>query len=203
VAGTGTFYARPTSDSDILTFSELCFIKAEALFRQGKSAEALTAYKAGIQANFDRMQTKLNEWKSAGGANPDQLPMNAADITAFMSSAAVVQTASALTMADIMGQKMIAMGLSYQNWNDLRRFNYSAGNISNFGVVYKDYKKPYEFTATNVMTGASPTDLTYWFRRFSQSPHESNYNNEQLMKSNPLAMKDAIWSAPVWWDIPE
>jgi hypothetical protein len=203
VAGTGTFYARPTSDSDILTFSELCFIKAEALFRQGKSAEALTAYKAGIQANIDRMQTKLNEWKSAGGANPDQLPMNASDITTFMSSAAVVQTASALTMADIMQQKMIAMGLSYQNWNDLRRFNYGAGNISSFGVVYKDYKRPYEFTATNVMTGASPTDLTYWFRRFSQSPHESNYNNEQLMKSNPLAMKDAIWSAPVWWDIPE
>ena len=28
-------------------------------------------------------------------------------------------------------------------------------------------------------------------------------NNEQLMKSNPLAMKDAIWSDPVWWDKPE
>ena len=53
------------------------------------------------------------------------------------------------------------------------------------------------------MTGTSPTDLTYWFRRFSQSTHESNYNNEQLMKSNSLAMKDAIWSNPVWWDIEE
>lgn len=203
VAGSGTFYARPSSDSDILTYSEMCFIKAEVYFRQGNPAEALTAYKAGIQANFDRIQTKLNEWKSQGTANPDQMPMNQADITAYMTSAAVVQSASALKMADIMRQKMIALGFSYQNWNDLRRFNYSAGNIANFGVVYTDYKRPYEFTATNIMTGANPTDLTYWFRRFSQSTHESNYNNEQLMKSNPLAMKDAIWSDPVWWDKPE
>ena len=200
VNGTGTFYARPNSDSDILTYAEMCFIKAEVLFRSGDKAGALTAYTAGIQANFDRMQIKLNEWKSAGTVNPDQMPMDPADITAYMASAAVVQSASVLTMADIIQQKIIAMGFNFQNWNDMRRFNYSAGNISNFGVVYRDYKRPYEFTATNIITGTSPTDLTYWFRRFSQSTHESNYNNEQLLKSNPLAMKDAIWSDPVWWD---
>ena len=203
VAGTGTFYARPDSDSDILTFAEMCFIRAEVYLRQSKTAEALAAYKAGIQANFDRMQVKLNAWKSAGTVNPDQLPMNPADITAYMASAAVVQVAANLKMADIMQQKMIALGFNYQNWNDMRRFNYSAGNVGSFGVVYRDYKRPYEFTATNIMTGTSPTDLTYWFRRFSQSTHESNYNNTSLLASNPLAMKDAIWSDPVWWDKPE
>ena len=203
VAGTGTFYARPTSDSDILTYAEMCFIKAEVLFRQAKTGEALAAYREGIQAHFERMQIKLNEWKSGGTTNPDQMPMNEADITDYMASAAVVQSASALTMADIIQQKIIALGLNTQNWNDMRRFNYSAGNIGSFGVVYRDYKRPYEFTATNIMIGSGPADPTYWFRRFSQSPHESNYNNEQLMKSNPLAMKDAIWSDPVWWDIEE
>jgi hypothetical protein len=203
VAGSGTFYARPTSDSDILTFAEMCFIKAEVYLRQGNPGGALDAYKAGIQANFDRMQIKLNEWKTGGTTNPDQMPMVQAEIDAYMASAAVVQSASALTMSDIIQQKIIALGLYMQNWNDMRRFNYSAGNIGSFGVVYKDYKRPYEFTATNIMTGSGPTDLTYWFRRFSQSTHESNYNNEQLMKSNPLAMQDAIWSDPVWWDIEE
>jgi hypothetical protein len=201
VAGTGTFFARPDSDSDILTYAEMCFIKAEVYLRQGNAPQAHTAYKAGIQASFDRMQTKLNEWRSSGTTNPDQLPMAPADIAAYMASAAVVQTPSALTMADIIQQKIIAMGLNMQNWNDMRRFNYSAGNIGSFGVVYRDYKRPFEFTATNIMTGTSPTDPAYWFRRFSQSTHESNYNNEQLMKSNPLAMQDAIWSNPVWWDI--
>jgi hypothetical protein len=201
VAGTGTFFARPDSDSDILTYAEMCFIKAEVYLRQGNAPQAHAAYKAGIQASFDRMQTKLNEWRSSGTTNPDQMPMEPADIAAYMASAAVVQTPAALTMADIIQQKIIAMGLNTQVWNDMRRFNYSAGNIGSFGVVYRDYKRPFEFTATNIMTGTSPTDPTYWFRRFSQSTHESNYNNAQLLLSNPLAMQDAIWSNPVWWDV--
>ena len=200
VGGTGTFFARPDSDSDILTYAEMCFIKAEVYLRQGNAPEAFTAYRAGIQASFDRMQTKLNEWVSAGTINPDQMPMDEGDIAAYLASPAVAQTASALTMADIMQQKLIALGINMQNWNDMRRFNYSADNIGSFGVVYKDYKRPYEFTATNIMTGTSPSDPTYWFRRFNHSAHESNYNNEQLMASNPLAMQDAIWSDPVWWD---
>ena len=200
VAGTGSFFVRPDSDSDILTYAEMCFIKAEVYLRQGNAPEAYTAYRAGIQASFDRMQTKLNEWKSSGTINPDQMPMDPADIAAYMSSPAVVQGAASLTMADIIQQKIIALGFNMQNWNDMRRFNYSAGNIGVFGVVYRDYKRPFEFNATNIMTGTSPTDPTYWFRRFSQSPHESNYNNAQLMLSNPLAMQDAIWSNPVWWD---
>lgn len=203
VGGTGTFYARPDSDSDILTYSEMCFIKAEVYFREGMTTEAYDAYIEGIEANFDRMQAKLSEWQSKGTTNPDQMPMNNSDIEAYMASAAVAQSAATLTMSDIMQQKIIAMGLNMQVWNDMRRFNYSAGNIGTFGVVYKDYKRPYEFTATNIMTGTSPADPTYWFRRFSQSTHESNYNNEQLMLSNPLAMQDAIWSDPVWWDIEE
>jgi len=200
VAGTGTFHARPDSDFDLMTYAEMCFIKAEVLLRQGQTGPAHTAYLAGIRASFDRMQTKLNEWKSAGTTNPDQMPMNQADIDAYMASAAVVQTAGALTMADVMKEKLIAMGFDFQNWNDMRRFNYSAGNVGAFGVVYKDYKRPYEFTASNKMVGTTPADPTYWFRRFTHSTHESNYNNTELLASNPLAMKDAIWSDPVWWD---
>ena len=177
-----------------ITSYNVCYTKLLRYLRQGNAPDAYTAYKAGIQAAFDRMQIKLNEWKAAGTVNPDQMPMDEAEIAAYMASPAVVQTSGALTMADIMQQKLLAMGFSLQNWNDMRRFNYSAGNIGSFGVVYRDYKRPYEFTATNVMTGSSPTDLTYWFRRFNQSAHESNYNNTQLMASNPLAMQDVITS---------
>lgn len=202
VAGTGTYFARPDSDFEILTYTEMCFIKAEAYLRMGQTGPAHQAYLAGIQASFDQMQTKLNEWKATGTKNPDQMPMDPADIAAYMASDAVKQSPAQLTMADIIKEKIIALGFNYQNWNDMRRFNYSAGNIGNFGVVYRDYKRPYEFTATNKMTGSSPTDLTYWFRRFSHSIHESNYNNKELLASNPLAMTDPIWSDPVWWDKP-
>jgi hypothetical protein len=200
VGGTGNFFARPTSDTYVMTYAEMCFIKAEVLFRKGDKGSALTAYQNGIKASFEQMQIKLNEWKAVGSVNPDEQPMNDADITAFMTSAAVVQDAGTLTMADIMRQKMIALGFDTENWVDIRRFNYSAGNVGSFGVVYPNYKRPKEFTATNKMIGSSPTDLTYWFRRFEQSSHESNYNLDQLKASNKQARENTIWSCPVWWD---
>lgn len=200
IAGTGTFYARPNSDSDILTYSEMCFIKAEVYFREGEKDKALVAYKDGIQAHFDRMQAKLDEWESDGSTNPDEMPMEETAITTYMNSDAVCQESGSLTMTEIMRQKMIAMGYSMENWNDMRRFNYSAGNVESFGTVYVDYKRPQEFSATNKIVGSSSAELTYWFRRFSQSTHESNYNLTQLLASNSLAMTDPIWSCPVWWD---
>lgn len=202
VIGTGTFYARPDSYFDIVTYPEMCFIKAEVLLRQGKSGPAHQAYLEGIQATFEKMQAQLAEWKASGTKNPDQMPMDPADIAAYMASAAVVQSPANLKMADIIKEKILAMGFDVQIWNDMRRFNYSAGNIGSLGVVYRDYKRPYEFTATNKFPGGSPTDLNYWFRRFSHSTHESNYNNKELLASHPLALQDAIWSEPVWWDIP-
>ncbi len=203
VAGSGTFFVRPNSDSDILTYSEMCFIEAEVYMRKGDNAKAHEAYLRGVESSFERMQTKLSEWKGEGTINPDQMPMDEADIAAYMASDAVVQSPASMTMFELIKQKIIAMGPHTQVWNDMRRLNYSAGNIGNFGVIYVDYDRPADFTATNKLTGTSKTDDTYWFRRYSQSTHESNYNSTNLLESHPLAMEDPIWSAPVWWDIAE
>ena len=59
MGSTGSFQLRPVSDFEIMTYHEACFIKAEVLFRQGKKAEALAAYKEGIKAHIDYMQKKL------------------------------------------------------------------------------------------------------------------------------------------------
>jgi len=203
VAGTGSFWARPDSDSDILTFHEMCFIKAEVNMRQGNAAAAYTAYLDGIKASFARMQSKLQDWAATGTSNPDQQPMSQGDINAYLASGAVAQSAAELKMSDIMLQKAIAMGINVETWNDMRRFNYGAGNIGNFGQVYTDYKRPAEFTATNKIPGTSPTQENYWFRRYSQCAHETNYNRDNVEASNPLALTFAngpIWSEPVWWD---
>jgi hypothetical protein len=203
VAGTGSFWARPDSDSDILTYYEMCFIKAEANMRQGNAAAAYTAYTDGIKASFARMQSKLQDWAATNTTNPDQQPMNQADINAYLASGAVAQSAAELTMADIMLQKTIAMGINVETWNDMRRFNYGAGNIGSFGQVYTNYVRPAEFTATNKIPGTSPTQENYWFRRYSQCSHETNYNKDNVEASHPLALTFAdgpIWSEPVWWD---
>lgn len=191
VAGTGTFYARPNSDSDILTYSEMCFIKAEVLFRKGDKAEALIAYQKGVEANFERMQTKLKEWAAEGKDNNDQQPMDETEIANYKQKV-MCQSAGALTLFEIMRQKLISMGINTEIWNDMRRLDYSK--------IYVDYKRPNDFTSIGKMIGMSEDIPTYWFRRFSQSTHESNYNLTQLKASNKQAMTDPIWSCPVWWD---
>src|SRR4029079_13517515 len=138
VGSTGSFQVRRVSDQEILTYHEMCFIKAEVYMRKGDNANAYTAYRAGIQAHLDMMQAKLNQWKGAGYAttNPDMASMDQTAINNYLLSNAVAQGAGTLTMSDIMLQKYVAMGISIENWNVMRRFNFSAGNVGTFGVVY-------------------------------------------------------------------
>ncbi|MBE7170341.1 MAG: SusD/RagB family nutrient-binding outer membrane lipoprotein [Williamsia sp.] len=202
VGSTGSFQVRPVSDQEILTFHEMCFIKAEVYMRKGDNSNAYTAYLAGIQAHLNMMQAKLTSWQAAGYAavNPDMAPMNQAAINSYITSNAVAQGAGALTMSDIMLQKWVAMGCSIENWNDMRRFNYSAGNTG-FGVVYPGYDRGPLFAGTALYTGGSKTDPRYWMRRWSlPTTLELNYNLTNALAINAHATDPNIWSMPVWWD---
>lgn len=203
VLSTGSFQLRPNSDFDVLTYHEMCFIKAEVLLRQGKDAEALAAYKEGIQAHMNRMQAKLQSWDVAGYSlkNPDMAPMDPAAITAYLGSAAVAQTAGDLKMQDIMLQKYVAMGCSLENWNDMRRFNFSAGNIGSFGVVYPGYDRGPLFAGQSELTGTSKQDPTYWIRRWRlPSNWELTVNEVNAQASSKIAYLPNVWCYPVWWD---
>lgn len=201
VGSTGSFQTRPVSDFEIMTYHEACFIKAEVLFRKGDKAGALAAYKAGIKAHLDYMQKKLTAWKGQGFSNPDMLPMDDAKISAYLASDAICQNASDLKMSDIMLQKYVAMGCSLENWNDMRRFNYSAGNIKDFGVVYPGMDRSVLFTGTDKLKGTSKDDPKYWPRRWRlPATLELSYNEAQALAVNKHAEDTDIWSYPVWWD---
>lgn len=201
VGSTGSFQTRPVSDFEIMTYHEACFIKAEVLFRKGDKAGALAAYKAGIKAHLDYMQKKLTAWKGQGFSNPDMLPMDDAKISAYLASDAVCQNASDLKMSDIMLQKYVAMGCSLENWNDMRRFNYSTGNIKDFGVVYPGMDRSVLFTGTDKLKGTSKDDPKYWPRRWRlPATLELSYNEAQALAVNKHAEDTDIWSYPVWWD---
>lgn len=202
VASTGSFQTRPVSDQEILTYHEMCFIKAEVYMRKGDNANAYTAYRDAIQAHLDMMQTKLTSWQGAGytATNPDMAPMSSSDISAYMASNAVA-TAGNLTMSDIMMQKYVAMGCSIENWNDMRRFNFSAGNVNGFGVVYPGFDRGPLFTGTAQYIGGAKTEARYWMRRWAlPTTLEQNYNSTNALALNPHATEVSIWSMPVWWD---
>lgn len=100
----------------LFTYAEMQFIKAEAAFKKGDLATALTAYQNGIRAHMD--------YTNVSAANRD----------AYMASAAVVQTTGALTLSHIMLQKYIAMwghGV-LETWVDIRRYNYDAAVYTGF-----------------------------------------------------------------------
>jgi hypothetical protein len=202
VGSTGSFQTRPVSDFEVLTYHEMCFIEAEVQMRKGATGAAHLAYKRGVEAHINMMQTKLNEWQNVyGTTNPDMKPMSQSDITTYLSSAAVAQNAGDLTMRDIMLQKYVAMGCSIENWNDMRRFNYSAGNIGGFGVVYPGYDRGPLFTGTAELTGGAKTDPKYWMRRWRlPATLELQYNSANALAVNPNVNQLFIWSIPVWWD---
>lgn len=202
VGSTGSFQVHPVSDFEILTYHEMCFIEAEVYLRRGETGKAHAAYRRGIEAHLNMMQTKLTEWQgSYGTTNPDMRPMNSADIAAYLASNAVVQNAGALTLQDIMLQKFVAMGCSIENWNDMRRLNFSAGNVGSFGVIYPGYDRGPLFTGTAQLTGAGKTDPRYWMRRWALPPvYEIQYNSINTLALNPHAADPNIWSMPVWWD---
>ena len=201
VGSTGSFQTRPVSDFEIMTYHEACFIKAELLSRKGDKSCALTAYKAGIKAHLDYMQKKLTAWKGQGFSNPDMLPMDDSKISAYLASDAVCQNAGDLKMIDIMLQKYVAMGCSLENWNDMRRFNYGAGNIADFGVVYPGMDRSVLFTGTDKLKGTSKDDPKYWPRRWRlPATLELSYNEAQALAVNKHAEDTDIWSYPVWWD---
>jgi len=201
VASTGSYQIRPVSDQEIVTFHEMNFIKAEVYMRKGDGANAFTAYKAAIQAHIDMMQAKLTAWKAAGftATNPDMAPMDQTAINNYLTSTAIAP--GTVTMSDIMLQKYIAMGCSIENWNDMRRFNFSAGNVAGFGVVYPGYQRGPLFTGQAQLTGTGPTDVKYWMRRWALPPtYEINYNSINTLALNVHATDVNIWSLPIWWD---
>ncbi len=186
VAASGTFYSRPDAPTHLLAYPEMCFIKAEVLMKKGDKAGAFTAYKAGIKSHIDLMNIKL---ASYGNINPSKSPMSQEKIDNFLEKG--IGNAGDITLGKIMTQKFIALSFSQQNWNDMRRHDFSADS-------YLGWKVPYEYTRTAQAQTRIP--LGKQFRRIMQVSHEINYNAENFKASHPHAASDDIWSFPVWWD---
>ncbi len=174
------FYTQQSSSYYLMTYSEAKFIEAETYFRKGDKSSALTAYKAAIAANMDKMD----------------IDSSAKD--AFLASEAVAQSASELTLSHIMMQKYITLTYSPEVWTDMRRCDYCIGSDGAYDLdegVYKGFKRP-EF----VYETAFPTETDY-IRRYQMAYYERYYNASKVTDLG--VFENSYMTEPVWWDIAE
>lgn len=122
----------------VITYAELQFVKAEAAYRMGDKATALTAYTAGIGASIDFVNARNLD----NNQTPSQI--SPAEKAAFLALPAVVPTAAGLTLTHIMSQKYISMiGWGYNEmWMDMRRFHYTDIDPASGRQVYPGFTPP-------------------------------------------------------------
>jgi hypothetical protein len=106
--GNGGFYTSPNSTTDMINFSEVKFIEAEARLRKGDKTGAYAAFKMGVQADFEKLGV---------GATETSTYLNLLDTEVGESK---------IALSYIMVQKYIANVLNPETWVDMRRMDYSS-----------------------------------------------------------------------------
>ncbi|MBQ0068781.1 MAG: SusD/RagB family nutrient-binding outer membrane lipoprotein [Bacteroidales bacterium] len=204
----GTFFTRVSSPVYLGVYPEVCFIRAEVLFNQGKKDLAFNAYKDGIKASIELMNERLSSWLSEDASLakcPSFTVISEADKNNYLNNG--IGTSGDLTLGKIFIQKHIALMFSMEVWNDYRRYDYDPAVFPGFFVP-----EAHKLSA-NAMK-AVPDGKQ--FRRWRQCSHELNYNSKELQAigeqvpgavlkdkdGNPVAWNNAddVWTIPVWWD---
>lgn len=111
-----TWHSRNIAPLQMITYAEMQFIKAEALFASNKDA-AYEAYLNGIRGSMTKH-----------GVGMDAM-------NAYIDDPLVSMGAANLQLKDIMLQKYIALFLQIETWNDMRRYQYDT-------AVYPGLAKP-------------------------------------------------------------
>ena len=190
-----SWYARDLGYFEVITYHELKFIEAEAAFRAGNTSRALTALRTAITAHM----TKVGQ----GGSNA--LPavtfptISSSQINTYLASAAVPQTASAVTLRSIMEQKYLGMFLNPDSWSDLRRLDFDPSIYVNFAFPVGNGVNPSSLAATDAK-------LRYP-RRLAPGATEVLYNPAAIAKLYSDAgvtngsLNDYVLK-PLWFDMP-
>ena len=187
----GSWYARDLGYFEVITYHELKFIEAEAAYRAGNRQRAFDALRTGIRAHMTKV--------GAGGtyAPPTVAfpTITAAQIAAYLASAAVPQTPAAVTPRSIMEQKYLAMFLNPDSWSDLRRYDFDP-------TVYVNFVYP---TRANPVLAAGTTSLTKYPRRLLPGATEVQYNPNAIAKlfsDAGATTNDDYVTKPLWFDMP-
>lgn len=150
----GTFYASRESKAYIMPYHEVELIKAEVLFNSGDKAGAYTAYINAVRANMQ------------------ELCVPEAKITQYLQSAAIPQSAGALSLSNIMREKYISCLYTVEPWFDMRKYNYSTN-------VFPGFNRP----NAKYIWDKFPADA--YPQRIPMATYETDYNATKLREAEP------------------
>ncbi|MFY8128891.1 MAG: SusD/RagB family nutrient-binding outer membrane lipoprotein [Chitinophagaceae bacterium] len=180
----GKYIFRNGADYPVMTYGEMQFILAEAYFRKGDLPNAFIAYRNGINASIDMVNT------FSPGNN-----ITATERAAYLASANVVQLSNNLTISDIMLQKYINdFGWNFiECWTDMRRYHYNIDlDPATSLPVYRTFSVSV-FSSLNL-----GPKFAYRFRPTSFS--EYDWNIESLRKIG--ALNDDYHTYEMWFSQP-
>jgi hypothetical protein len=183
----GGWYARDLGYFEAITYHEVKFIEAEAAFRAGNKTLALASLKEGIRAHIRKMST-------GGTFSPPLVTfpaITAAQIEAYIASAAVPQTEAALTLPAIMQQKYIAMFLNPDSWSDLRRLDFDP-------AIYPNFQYPIYSAGTGPLAGKFPRRLLPGATEVTVNP---NAIAALYAEAGATSDQDYV-TKPLWFDRP-
>ncbi|HLA14559.1 MAG TPA: SusD/RagB family nutrient-binding outer membrane lipoprotein, partial [Gemmatimonadaceae bacterium] len=173
-----------------MTYSQLQFIKAEAAYRAGDRATALTAYRNGISSHVDFVNARITD----GGQSPPLI--TDAEKDAFLANPLIVPTAANLTLTLVLSQKYIAQWAWGHNelWMDMRRFHYTDIDPASGVQVFPGFAPP------NTLYAANGGKLVYRLRPRFNSEYVWNRDGLQAIDTgDPLGgLADDYQTVPTW-----
>lgn len=110
-------FSAYTAAVPYFTYTEQKFIEAECKLMTGDNAGAQIAYAEGIQASMDRMS------------------VDAAEATAYITAQGNLTGTQQEMLAQIIGEKYVALFLQTESWTDWRRTGYPALTANPEGVI--------------------------------------------------------------------
>lgn len=146
----GKYLFKNKAPMPVMTYAEICFIKAEAYMRKGDKGKAYENFINGIKGHFDFINRNYSGIRGALSIYNGN-PITTAARDKYLASAAVPQNLNTLTLSDIMMQKYIALwGWGFfETWVDLRRFHYIDPDPVSGQQVYRTFNFPSSFASSN------------------------------------------------------
>lgn len=203
----------------LITEEELMFIKAEAQYWGGDKPAAYNTTKEAVLRNFERYNIK-EPVQAVDGSNAVKRYKLFFDVR--------LPGPSTFTIADLMQQKYVAMYLQPEQWNDMRRYNYSSKTngikyddvavytvktchkgsgtsftVNDFNTEYSlrrpyNLYEPYWMQADAIGTNAELSPNA-WINRLNYDPEtEDKYNRKELERLGAFKNHEWLKKRMIW-----